>query len=223
MAFIKNKFQVNKPILILSFIFCSLYSQSQDSTSTSSINLFEGVVTYHLQQLNPNEKLISDLEFYRDSKNGGKSTVKLFIKGNQYKWEYPDRIEIYLHDKNQIAIFPKNLHDSIYYAPATLADEPMVKIEKSNLAKRISGYELTAYLVTTKWDVRTFFFNPSALKTNPNFWKNHQRDYIGNFIQKSSCFPLMIHQKSLFGNWMLAMSSLESKKLTAEDFALPKK
>jgi hypothetical protein len=214
----KNNLTVITICLLLNF----LNLKSQDSTKNTT-SLFEGEVTYYLQELSPNEKLISDKDFFRDTKNGGKSTVKLFIKGNQYKWEYPDRIEIYLADKHQIAIFPKNLKDSIFYAPASIADEPMLKIEKSNLAKRISNYDLTAYVVTTKWDVRTFFYNPTALKTNPSFWKNHQRDYLGNFIQKSSCFPLMIHQKSLFGTWILAMTTIESKKLSAEDFALPRK
>lgn len=197
-------------------------SFSQDSAKVNTA-LFEGVVTYNMQELSPNENLISDKEFFKDSKNGAKSTVKLYIKGNQYKWEYPERVEIYLPSKNQIAIYPKDGSDSIYYAYASIAEEPLVKIEKSNLSKRLQNYDLTAYVVHTKWDQRTLFYNPTALKTNPGFWKNHNREYLSNFIQKSSCFPLMIHQKSLFGTWVMIMSSIESKKLTEEEFNLPKK
>lgn len=202
-------------------VYCSTIN-AQDSTKQIT-NLFEGIVTYHHQLLNPNPLLISDEEYYGSIPNGGKSTVTLYIKGNQYKWDYPDKVEIFIPEKNQIAIYSKSSKDSVYYAPATVAEEPLIKIEKSTLTKRIGGLDLTAYLITTKWDSKVFFYHPTTLKTNPIFWKLHLRDYLGNFIQKSSCFPLMIQQKSLMGNWILAMSKIEAKKLTAEDFVVERK
>lgn len=219
-----NSKYVNKLFYCSLFILsCSLISAQDSTKQVPQINLFEGIVTYHHQLLNPNPLLISDEEFYATIPNGGKSTVTLSVKGNQYKWDYPDRIEIFIPEKNQIAIYNKASKDSVYYAPATVAEEPLEKMEKSSLTKRLAGLELTAYVVNTKWDSRVYFYHPTTLKTNPSFWKSHLRDYMSNFTQKSSCFPLMIQQKSILGNWILAMSKIEAKKLTAEDFAIGRK
>jgi len=225
MVSIKNKFQVsklNRVRLIAFFVFAISVVKAQDSTKVASA-YFEGKVTYLYQILNPNNKLISDEEFYQDIPNGGKSTVILYIRGNQYRWEYEDRVEIYLPQTQQIAIYSKKKLDSVYYAPASIAEEPMIKMEKLAETKRLQHYDLTAHAVLTKWETRTYLYNPSVLKTNPNFWKNHLRNYLGNFIQKSSCFPLMIVQKSTLGNWAMAMTKIEHEKISDEVFVLPKK
>ena len=216
MSYLRMKF------FLFSFLILKTINVYSQDTAASVVKTFEGKVTYVYQILNPNSALISDEDFYRDMPNGGKSSVTLFIKGNQYRWEYEDRIEIYLPKTQQIAIYSKRNQDSVYYAYAHIAEEPMEKIEKSPLTKRILNHDLSAYTVSTKWDTKTFFYNPHVLKTNSNYWKNHLRDYLGNFISKSSCFPLMILQKSLLGNWAMAAVKIEPEKIADDVFILKK-
>jgi hypothetical protein len=220
MESIKNRFRILKAI-----IYCLLFIASKSicaQDTTSSKGLFEGKVTYLYQILNPNKGLISDEEFYRDMPNEGKSFSTLTIKGSQYKWEYEDRSEIYLPKLNQIAIKSKNSNDSTYFAYANLAEEPLIKIEKSDQTKKIKNYNLTAYTAESKWDSKTFYYSPLMLKTNPNFWKNHKRDYLGDFITKSSSFPMMIVVKSLLGNYVMAMTKVEPMTINEEEFELKK-
>lgn len=213
---------------LIHFILCILFLSSnasllaQDSTKTTP-SLFQGKITYLYQIINPNKGLISDEEFYREMPNGGKSNVVLYLRGNQYKWEYDDRIELYLPAQNQIAIYLKKKSDSIYFAPANIADELLEKLEKSNLTKKLLSYDLSAYTAYSKWDTRTFFYNPTVLKTNAAFWKNHKREYLGDFISKSGSFPMIIHQKSLLGNWIMAVTKIEPMTLTDDIFQLPKR
>jgi hypothetical protein len=66
---------------LISFIFCIITlvnGYSQDSTTT--VELFEGKVTYIHQILSPNKGLISEEEFFRDMPNAGKSIVTLYVK-----------------------------------------------------------------------------------------------------------------------------------------------
>jgi len=207
---------------LISFIFCFITlmnGYSQDSTNTAGI--FEGKVTYIHQILNPNKGLISDEEFFRDMPNAGKSIVTLYIKANQYKWEFEDRIEYYNPKNQQLAIVSKRIQDSIYYTPASIVEEKVEKIVKSNLTKKLLGYELTAQEIQTKWDTKTFFYSPLALKTNSTFWKNHKYNYLSEMTAIAKSFPMIIHQQSLLGNWILAVSKIEPMKLEDSIFNIP--
>jgi len=206
---------------IVSLIFCLTFlmnGYSQDSTNTAG--LFEGKVTYIHQILNPNKGLISDEEFFRDMPNAGKSIVTLYIKANQYKWEYEDRIEYYNPKNQQLSIISKRVLDSIYYTPASLVEEKVEKIVKSNLTKKLLGYELNAQEIHTKWDTKTFFFSPLALKTNPTFWKNHKYNYLSEMTAIAKTFPLIIHHQSLLGNWIMAATKIEPMKIEDTIFRL---
>ena len=199
---------------LISFIFCIITlvnGYSQDSTTT--VELFEGKVTYIHQILSPNKGLISEEEFFRDMPNAGKSIVTLYVKANQYKWEYENRIEYYIPKNQQLAIVSKRIQDSVYYTPASMVEEKIEKIVKSNLTKKLLGYELTAQEIHTKWDTKTFFYSPLALKTNSTFWRNHKYNYLSEMTAIAMAFPMIIHHQSLLGNWILAVSKIETMKL----------
>ena len=205
------------------FIFllgCSTTLCASEDSSQVSGGLFEGKVTYIYQILNPNKLLVSDEDFYNDMPNGGRSEATLYIKGNRYRWEYSDRIETYIPKKNQIAILSKRKKDSIYYAYGNIAFEPLTSIKKSELTKQLLGYELSAYEVRTKWDHRTFFYSPNALKTKKSIWRNHKYNYLGDFISKSGSFPMIIHQKSMLGNWKMTVSKIEPMPIQDSVFNL---
>ncbi len=204
-------------------IFCILGHGllSQDTSSTAG--LFEGKVTYIFQVLNPNKALISDEEFYRDIRNSGKSIVTLYIKANQYKWEYEDQIEYYNPKTQQLAIVSKRKEDSIYYTPASFVEEKVEKIVKSNLTKTLLGYSLIAQEIHTKWDTKTFFYSPLALKTNPSFWKNHKYNHLSDMTSIGKSFPMIIHQQSLLGNWIMAATKIESMKIEESMLNIPEK
>jgi len=204
-------------LLLLLLIHIAAKAQ-QDSTLVTG--LFEGKVTYVLQILNPNKALISDEEFYRDMPNAGKSVVTLYLKGNQYKWEYVDRIEYYLPKNQQLAILSKRKEDSIYYTPASMVEEKVERIVKSDLKKKLLGYELMAQEIHTKWDTRTFFYSPLTLKTNAAFWKNHKYNYISDMTSIAKAFPMMIHNQSLLGNWIMAAIKIEAEKLDDSIFLI---
>lgn len=195
--------------------------QSQDSTSTSG--LFEGKVTYIHQILNPNKALISDEDFYRDMPNAGKSIVVLYIKGNQYRWEYADKIEYYDPKNQLLTIVSKRIADSFYITPSNFVEEKIEKIVKSSLTKKLLGYELVAQEIHTKWDTKTFFYSPMALKTNPSFWKNHKYNYLSDMTAIAKAFPMIIHQQSLLGNWIMAVSKIEPMIVEESIFILPEK
>ena len=210
---------LTKYLLRLYCLCTCLYSYSQDSTNVAG--LFEGKVTYVHQILNPNKGLISDEEFFRDLPNAGKSIVTLYIKSNQYKWEYEDRIEYYYPKNQQIVIVSKRLQDSIYMTSATLVEEKVEKLIKSNLTKRLLGYSLSAQEIHTKWDTKTFFYSPLALKTNATFWRQHKYNYLSEMTGTAKAFPMIIHNQSLLGNWIMAVSKIEPMLLDETYFALP--
>lgn len=198
---------------------CTVYGYSQDTTTTSG--LFEGKVTYVHQILNPNKALISDEDFFRDMPNAGKSVVTLYIKGNKYKWEYADRIEYYQPRNQMLTILSKRQKDSFYQVSASFVEEKVEKIIKSNLTKKLLGYDLVAQEIHTKWETKTFFYSPLALKTNPIFWKNHKYNHLAEMTSVAKAFPIIIHHQSLLGNWIMAASKIEHTKLEDSIFELP--
>lgn len=208
-----------KLLVILLFTIVKLHSQ--DSTNTAG--LFEGKVTYIHQILNPNKGLISDEEFFRDMPNAGKSMVILHIRGNQYRWEYSDRIELYNPKNQQLAMVSKRVEDSIYYTSSSFVEEKMEKMVKSNMTKKLLGYDLVAQEIHTKWDTKTFFYSPLALKTNPTFWKHHRYNHLSEMTTIGKSFPMIIHQQSLLGNWIMAVSKIEAMKLEDSIFNPPEK
>jgi hypothetical protein len=205
--------------LLIALFLTAIQAQSQDSTNVTG--LFEGKVTYIHQILNPNKGLISDDEFYRDMPNGGKSIVTLFIRGNQYKWEHADRIEFFNPKLQQLAVVSKRAEDSVYVTPASFVEEKVEKIVKSSLTKKLLGYDLVAQEIHTKWDTKTFFYSPLALKTNPSFWKNHRYNHLAEMTSLGKSFPMIIHQQSLLGNWIMAASKIEAIKLEDSIFDIP--
>lgn len=213
----KNNIEIKYGLFLLIF-FVSINLFSQDTTN--SIGLFEGRVRYVLQVLNPNKGLISDEDFYRDMPNSGKTNVTLYLKGNQYKWEYEDKIECYYPKTQQVAILSRKIDDSIYYAPASTTEEKVEKIVKSALTKRLLGYDLVAQEIHTKWDVKTIFYSPLALKTNASFWKNHKYNQLAETTSIAKAFPMIIHVQSLLGNWIMAASKIEPMKLDDSVFDL---
>lgn len=208
-----------KFILFFGVFFCLEPLIAQDTASLPG--LFEGKVTYMYQILNPNKALLSDEEFYRDIPNGGKSLVTLYIKSNQYRWEYEDRIEFYSPKNQQLSIISKRKEDSIYSISASYVEEKIEKIEKSSLTKKLLGYDLVAQEIHTKWYTRTFFYSPLALKSNPSFWKNHKYNHLAEITSVAKAFPLIIHHQSLLGNWIMAAIKIEPEIIDESIFTLP--
>ncbi len=219
MVFLKKKSQMYKISLIALFIIIAKFSYSQDSSNTQG--LFEGKVTYQYQIINPNPLLISDEEFYNSMPNRGISEVLLFIKGNKYKYEYSDHIEIYNRATNQIAFIAKNHKDSIYYAPGNVAEDSLKKTDQLTNTRTILNQSCKAIEIKAKWETKTYYYSESLLKTNPFFWKAHERDFFNTYMTKSGgYFPLLIMRKSMLGNYEMKATSFESISISEDIFTI---
>jgi hypothetical protein len=198
---------------------------ANDSTSTkpgsidSNSQYFEGKVVYQHQIMNPNQALISDEEFYESMPNGGKSMVTMYIRGNKYRIDDDKTSQIYQPLANSVSIYKKN--DSIYNAFAGTVEDPIEKAEKSEIKATVLGHACIAIDIQTKWESRIYLYSPSQLKTNPYYWKNHQKDYLNVTAGKTGNFPLLIRQKSSLGNFELKAVSIEKMKLTEDIFEHP--
>ena len=162
------------------------------------------------------EKELSEFYINKQSKGGFRKECKICKNKVQKNWELKNkenRIEYYNPKNQQLAIVSKRIQDSVYYTPASIVEDKIEKIVKSNLTKKLLGYELTAQEIHTKWDTKTFFYSPLALKTNSTFWRNHKYNYLSEMTAIAMAFPMIIHHQSLLGNWILAVSKIEPMKL----------
>jgi hypothetical protein len=192
---------------------------SQDSLSVSG--LFEGKISYQYQITNPNPGLISDEEFYESTPNQGKSEFTLYVKGNRYRYEYPDRIEIFSPSMNQVSIQSLKNKDSVSYLNVNALDDSIKKVTRIQTNESVMGFSCEAIEVKAKWETRIFYYNIAQLKTNSNFWRNHQRDLLANYYAKSSNFPLLIIRKSMLGNFEIRALKIEKMSVSDDLFKLP--
>ena len=180
---------------------------------------FEGIITYEYQIKNPNSQLISDEEFYRELPNKGKSTYKMYIKGNQYRIDYPNRTEVYQPSSRRVMIYPNDkVEDSFHFVPSDIVDDKIEKIEKTSQTETILSNVCSSILTKNKWDTKVFYYNVTALKANPAVWKSHLKDDLGPFIAMSSSFPLKIEGKSPFGNYTIKAIKIDKKALSNDMF-----
>jgi len=217
---------MKKRYSVVLLVFCIFkLGIANDSTSTKSKSIdsnsqyFEGKVIYQHQIMNPNQALLSDEEFYESMPNGGKSTVTMYIRGNKYRIDDGKTSQIYQPLTNAVSIYKKN--DSIYHAFAGTVEDPIEKAEKAEVKATVLGHSCIAIGIQTKWETRLYLYSPSQLKTNPYYWKSHQRDYLNVTAGKTGNFPLLIRQKSSLGNFELKAISIEKMKLTDEIFEHP--
>lgn len=204
--------------IITVFVGFLIFINSNGQTNPPS-TLFEGVITYEYQIKNPNSKLISDEEFYRELPNKGKSVYKMYIKGNQYRIDYPNRTEVYQPSSRRVMIYPNDKNeDSFHFVQADLVEDKMEKIEISDKKENVLSYSCSSIVTKNKWDLKTFFYNSQVLKASPSQWKSHLKDDLGPFIAMSSCFPLKIEGKGPFGNYTIKAIRIENKVLTKEIF-----
>lgn len=211
--------KIQSLFLVLYFGIGLQYSvQSQDSLS--STGLFEGKVVYQLQLLNPQKALISDEDFYNSIPNRGRSEVTLYLRGNKYRYEYPDHIEIFNPSIGQIYSQSLDTKDSGGYVPIHPMDDSVIQTTNAS-PETILGYSCSGVLIRAKWESKTFYFNPSQLKTQSSFWRNHNRDYWSYYFRKSANFPLLIVRKSNLGNYEMRVVKVESKKLDDSLFQTP--
>lgn len=198
---------------------------ANDSASTKPIFIdsnsqyFEGKVVYQHQIINPNQALISDEEFYESMPNGGKSMVTMYIRGNKYRIDDNKTIQIYQPLSNSVSIYKKN--DSIYNAFAGTLEDPIEKTEKLEAKATVLGHSCIGIGIQTKWETRIYLYSPTQLKTNPYYWKSHQKDYLNITAGKTGNFPLLIRQKSSLGNFELIAISIENVKLADDIFEHP--
>lgn len=198
-----------------------VYSSASTQDSLKVAGLFEGKILYQFQITNPNPVLISDKEFYETMPNQGISEFQMYIKGNRYRMEYPDRIEIYSPSMNQVTIVSLRKNDSTGALSVYVQDDSVKKVTKLDVKESILGYSCEAIEVKAKWETRTFYFNATQLKTNSSYWKNHQRDFYANYFSKSSNFPLLIIRKSMLGNYEARALRIERMAVSEELFKLP--
>jgi hypothetical protein len=180
---------------------------------------FEGIITYKKRLLNPNPILISDEEFYQDTKNGGLSLVLVYIKGNKYKMETKEYVSIF--DPIGYRVCIKDLikaRDTFYCLPVNLPEDNTQKIEASSQKDTILGKNCSSFLVKSPFSTKTIFYNSETLRTFTGFWSNHAKDDWGAIIKTAGTFPLKIITKSSFGNEEWEVTKIDVKALSTEDF-----
>lgn len=191
-----------------------------DTATLSSQGLFEGKVTYQIRELNPNPQLISDDEFYESLPNNGIRIMEFYIRGNKYRIEHPDRIEVYGSAGAMVQTMSKRTKDSIGLLSAQTLEDQVVKNQKISQTQTILGYPCSGMEIETKWEKRTYYVHPTQLKTNPSFWRNHQREFYHLSVAKTGNFPLLMIQKSMLGNQEIRAIKIEKMTLTDDLFQL---
>lgn len=208
------------PRLMLIAVFSVIYSGVNSQDSSKTFGLFEGSVLYQYQILNPNPKLISDKEFYESIPNQGKSEVMMYVKGNKYRFEYPDRIEMFSPALGQVTTHSLK-KDSISFFYVNQLDDSVKKVSKIESRESILGHLCEGIEVKAKWETRVFYFNPSQLKTNSSFWRNHLREFYANYFSKTSNFPLLMIRKSMLGNYEIRALRINKTAVSDDLFKLP--
>lgn len=204
----------------LIFLLSNIYSFGQS---------FEGSITYKLEVLNPNPKMIADSSWKEMlvSQFGerGYMIQKYFYKKDKYISEIdagmqngyqaynPKTKLLYSWQANSDTVVTINTKDYM---------DNLLEISDYDVLDTILGIPCKAIVIKSAFGEMKLWYNSDYFKMDPSLYKGHKYGHWDQILTKIGCLPLKMEQKGFMSNIVQTVMEFEEAPIDDAKFAIPK-
>jgi len=214
----KHKLIQKLCILLLAFTVSFSYGQT-----------FEGWITYKVEALNPNPKMIPDSTWQNGIKEQfgerGYIIQKYFYKKDRYISEIDAGKETGFqayNSKDQLLYSWQVNSDTAVTVDSREFMDELVEITTSEALDTIMGISCRSILVKSKMGQITLWYNNAYFKMDASMYKGHKYGHWEQILKKIGCLPLKMEQKSYMGHIVQTAMDYKEESINDNKFNIPK-
>ena len=205
-------------ILLLTFTVSISYGQT-----------FEGWITYKMEALNPNPKMIPDSTWQKGIKEQfgerGHIIQKYFYKKDKYISE--------MDAGKETGFQAYNTKDKLLYSWQLDSDtaitvdskkylDELVEIKDSEAVDTIMGISCKSIIVKSKMGQMTLWYNSDYFKMDASLYKGHKYGHWEQILKKIGCLPLKMEQKGFMTHIVQTATDFKEEPINDNQFTIPK-
>jgi len=205
-------------ILLLTFTVSISYGQT-----------FEGWITYKMEALNPNPKMIPDSTWQKGIKEQfgerGHIIQKYFYKKDKYISE--------MDAGKETGFQAYNSKDKLLYSWQLDSDtaitvdskkylDELVEIKDSEAVDTIMGISCKSIIVKSKMGQMTLWYNSDYFKMDASLYKGHKYGHWEQILKKIGCLPLKMEQKGFMTHIVQTATDFKEEPINDNQFTIPK-
>jgi hypothetical protein len=205
-------------IIVLTFVGSISYGQT-----------FEGWLTYKMEALNPNPKMIPDSTWQKGIKEQfgerGHIVQKYYYKKDKYISE--------IDAGKQTGFQAYNVKDKLLYSWQINSDtaitvdsrksmDELVEIIDNEAVDTILGIPCKSITVKSKMGQMTLWYNSNYFKMDASMYKGHKYGHWGQILKKTACLPLRMEQKGFMAYIVQTAIDYKEEPISDNQFIIPK-
>lgn len=205
-------------VLLLTFTVSISYGQT-----------FEGWITYKMEALNPNPKMIPDSTWQKGIKEQfgerGHIIQKYFYKKDKYISEMDAGKETGFQSYNSkdklLYSWQLNSDTAITVDSRKYMDE-LVEITDSEAMDTIMGISCKSIIVKSKMGQMTLWYNSDYFKMDASLYKGHKYGHWEQILKRIGCLPLKMEQKGFMTHIVQTATDFKEEPINDNQFTIPK-
>lgn len=190
---------------------------------------FEGWITYKVEALNPNPKMIPDSTWQKGIKEQfgerGHIIQKYFYKKDKYISEIEagktSGLQAYNSKNKLLYSWQLNSDTAITVDSKKYMDE-LVEITDSEEVDTILGIPCKSIQVKSKMGLKTLWYNRDYFKIDASMYKGHKYGHWEQILKKIGCLPLKMEQKGFMTHIVQTATDFKEESINDNKFTIPK-
>lgn len=199
------------------------------TVSISYGQTFEGWITYKMEALNPNPKMIPDSSWQKGIKEQfgerGHIIQKYFYKEDKYISEIDAGKEIgfqaYCIKAKLLYSWQLNSDTAITVDSRNYEDE-LVEITDNESVDTILGIPCKSITLESKMGQMTLWYNRDYFKMDASLYKGHKYGHWEQILKKIGCLPLRMEQKGFMTHIVQTATDFKEESINDNKFTIPK-
>lgn len=205
-------------ILILAFTVSISYGQT-----------FEGWITYKMEALNPNPKMIPDSSWQKGIKKQfgepGYIIQKYYYKKDKYISEMAAGKETGFqayNPKDKLLYSWQPDSDTAITVDSRKYMDELVEIIGNEAVDTILGIPCKSIAVKSKMGQTTLWYNSAYFKMDASMYKGHKYGHWEQILKKIKCLPLRMEQKGFMTHIVQTAIDFKEEPIDDNKFSIPK-
>lgn len=201
-------------------------------TFTVSISIgqtFEGWITYKMEALNPNPKMIPDSTWQKGIKEQfgerGHIIQKYFYKKDKYISEMNTGKEtgFQAYNSKDKLLYSWQLNsDTVITVDSRKYMDELVEIKDSEAVDTIMGIPCKSIIVKSKMGQMTLWYNSNYFKMDASLYKGHKYGHWEQILNRIDCLPLKMEQKGFMTHIVQTVTDFKEEPINDNQFTIPK-
>lgn len=189
---------------------------------------FEGSITYKVEALNPNPKMIPDSTWQRVVQQQfgaqGYMVQKYYYKGSNYLSEIDGGKQKgyqLFNPKDKLLYSWQNNSDTAITVDSQKYMDKIEEIKKLDVSETILGIPCTAIVIKSTLGEMKLWYNAQYFKMDTNLFKGHVYGHWEAIVKTLGCLPLKVEQKGFMAHIIQTATAYKEEAVDDARFILP--